>query len=167
MAELLTIHKGPTLILSTRVVLGLKNHQFQEMLSFILRYWLKNLEGGNSFTKLQFDIEGDSALHSASCISEKGLVKLLLNCRADVNKADYDRRVALHHAAGNGHGQVVEQLLQTGADIEKKDYGGGTPLASAIEKGYDVVIKLLLMKGAKIDYDYIPNVSDLHLDPSY
>ncbi|KAI9775931.1 MAG: hypothetical protein M1839_000720 [Geoglossum umbratile] len=166
MAELLTIHKGPTLILSARVALGLKNHQFQETLSPILRHWFKTLEGEKSFTELEFDVESDLALHSASSKGEKELVKLLLDCGANVNEVDHNKRIPLHHAAGNGHGQVVEQLLQTGADIEKEDYGGGTPLASAIENGYDVVIKLLLMKGAKIDYGYIPNVSDLHPDPS-
>jgi hypothetical protein len=166
-AELLTIHKGPTLILSTRVALGLKNHQFQETLSLILHHWFKYLEGRNSFMELTFDFESDSALHSASNMGKKELVKLLLDCGTDVNKVDSWKRTALHHAARNGHGPVVEQLLQNGADIEKKEYGEGTPLASAIENGYDVVIKLLLMKGAKVDYDYVPNVSDLHSDPSY
>jgi hypothetical protein len=37
LAELLTAHKGPALILSTRVSLGLENHQFRETLSPILR----------------------------------------------------------------------------------------------------------------------------------
>ncbi|KAI9764163.1 MAG: hypothetical protein M1840_008645 [Geoglossum simile] len=166
MAELLTIHKGPTLILSARVALGLNNHQFQETLSPIF-HWLKCLEGGNSFTELTFDFESDSALHSASGMGEKGLVKLLLDSGVNVRKEDLDKRTALHRAAFHGHEEVVEQLLQNGADIQKKDYGGGTPLASAIENGYDVVIKLLLMKGAKVGYDYIPNVSDLHPDPSY
>jgi hypothetical protein len=166
-AELLTIHKGPTLILSTRVALGLKNHQFQETLSPILHYWFQYLEGGNSFTELTFDFESDLALHSASNTGKKELVKLLLDCGTDVNKVDRWKRTALHRAARNGHGPVVKLLLQNGADIEKKEDGKGTPLASAIENGYDVVIKLLLMKGAKVNYDYIPNVSDLHSDPSY
>jgi Ankyrin repeats (3 copies)/NACHT domain len=167
MAELLTIHKGPTLILSTRIALGLKNHQFQETLSPILRHLLKNLEGEKSFTELKFDVESNIALHSASKMGEKGLVKLLLDGGVNVNKKDYYSRTALHYAALHGHEAVVEQLLQTGADIEEKDKGGGTPLASAIENGYDVVIKLLLMKGAQVDYYYIPDVSDLHPDPSY
>jgi hypothetical protein len=57
----------------------------------------------------------------------------------------------------------VELLLQSGADIEKgKVDGRGTPLTSAIEGGNEAVSKLLLMKGAKVDYNYIPIVSDLY-----
>ncbi|KAI9854271.1 MAG: hypothetical protein M1813_001311 [Trichoglossum hirsutum] len=166
LAELLAIHKGPTLILSTRVALGLEDREFQETLSPILCYWLKNSESGNSFTELKFDFESSSAIHLASSVGEKGLVKLLLDSGVNVKKEDHCRITALHWAASCGHEAIVELLLQNGADIEKEGDNGGTPLASAIENGYEAVTELLLVKGAKVDYKYHPGVGGLHPEPS-
>ncbi|KAH0541605.1 hypothetical protein FGG08_003953 [Glutinoglossum americanum] len=158
LAKLLIGFDGPTLTLSARVALGSENSQLQEMLSSVMHHCLESLKSEHFFTKLEFDFESDWALHSASKIGERGLIKLLLDCGADVNKSDDWERAALHHAARNGHEAVVEQLLQSGADIEKEDYGGGTPLASAIENGCEAVIKLLLTEGAKVNYYYVPNL---------
>ncbi|KAH0536939.1 hypothetical protein FGG08_006241 [Glutinoglossum americanum] len=109
--------------------------------------------------KLEFDFESSSALHLASSKGEKELVKLLLDCEADVNKVDGRKWVALHCAAGSGHDAVVKLLLQNGADIEK-DYGRGTPLTSAIESGYEAAIKLPLARSAKVNYNYAPDALD-------
>ncbi|KAH0557143.1 hypothetical protein GP486_005066 [Trichoglossum hirsutum] len=171
LTELRTKLNGPTLTLSTKVALSDMYHPTHK----VLTPTLKSLPSpkmstspssqrfkdpwGDFFIEPIFDFDSDSALHSASCMGNKELVKLLLDGGVGINGVDRWRRVALHHAVGNGHGPVVEQLLQNGADIEMKDYTGSTPLTSAIENGCEVVCELLVMKGAKVDYVYIPEVS--------
>jgi Ankyrin repeats (3 copies)/NACHT domain len=163
---------GPTLTLSTRVALSTKSRS-QKMLKSVLKNYpflrMSTFAFGQRFEDLggAFDFESDSALHLASDMGKKELVKLLLDCGTDVNKKGIWEATALHHAASSGHGPVVEELLRNGADIEKPEKGGGTPLADAIENGCEVVSKLLLMKGAKVNYIYTPKVSDLHPDPLY
>jgi hypothetical protein len=175
LAELLTEFNGPTLTLTTRVALRLQRHPFRKILQSALLDWLKYLEDENTFTEPAFDFEGESALteptfdfegyialHLASSIGGESLVKLLLDCKANVNREDGNDRTALHYAAQSGHERVVELLIQKGTHIEIKDTNGATPLACAIENGSEAVIKLLLAIDARVDYDYKPSVSELN-----
>ncbi|KAH0538896.1 hypothetical protein FGG08_004552 [Glutinoglossum americanum] len=176
LAELLAKFNGPTLTLSTRVVLGLKRRRSPEKLQAILSHWfkdnpshivlpfvlhdsLKAYSYSSFIGRPEFDFESGLALCAASGAGEKELVKLLLTGGANVNAVDSERRAPLHYAARSGHEEVVEMLLQGEASIEMKDNVRGTPLASAIENGSRGVTKRLLERGANVNYHYIPIVS--------
>ena len=57
----------------------------------------------------------------------------------------------------------MKALLEKGADIDPKDKAGGTPLIYAINRGAEAVIKSLLTRSAKVDFWFLPFVSELYL----
>ncbi|KAL4890101.1 hypothetical protein BDV59DRAFT_195221 [Aspergillus ambiguus] len=82
---------------------------------------------------------------------QKGLtasVKQSLECGADPNKMDADKRTPLELAMQGGHIAVVELLLEKGANPNTKDKHGLTPLSWAASRGHIAVVELLLKKGA-------------------
>jgi hypothetical protein len=67
---------------------------------------------------------------------------------------------ALHWAARNGHETVVSLLINVMDNIDMGDFDGGTPLAWAIECRSEAVIQLLLAENPKVNFEYIPFVSE-------
>ena len=57
----------------------------------------------------------------------------------------------------------MKALLEKGADIDPKDKAGGTPLIYAFNNGAEAVVKLLLTRSAKMEFYFLPNVSELYL----
>ena len=74
-----------------------------------------------------------------------GLVRLLLEHRAEVSGRDDMGTTPLHYAAIKGRKEVALLLLAHGADVSAKDNAGYTPLQFALDAE---VAQLLLEHGA-------------------
>ncbi len=97
--------------------------------------------------------KGVTPLFQASVEGHYEIVKLLLDAKADVNKARTTNGITpLFWASGEGHYEVVKLLLDAKADvnikveIEGKEY---TVLSAAKEGGHTSIVKLLKEYGAK------------------
>ena len=75
------------------------------------------------------------------------MVELLLEHRADVEKATHDGFTPLLVSAQNGNLKITEILLEKRADINKADEGGQTPLIMAAYFGHKEVVMTLLAAG--------------------
>ncbi|KAG4253719.1 hypothetical protein FPRO03_07679 [Fusarium proliferatum] len=97
------------------------------------------------------DERGYTALLYAACSSSnsRDKVKLLIDYRADVDRADNNGRTPLSHAAEH-YTQACELLLDCGADINRADNNGRTPLSHAAEWNTQAC-ELLLYRGADVN----------------
>merc|ERR1719231_535405 len=89
------------------------------------------------------------------------MVKILVNCGASVNAADYDSRTALHLASSIGNPTAVEFLLDAKADINCKDRWQGTPLRDAVTHGHVALAKVLRSRGGELGYDDVQASGEL------
>ena len=90
-------------------------------------------------------------LHAAVCYDENyAVVKLLLDCGADVNAEDGGRMRPLHIACNNDAIQVAKLLLDSGADVDAVS-NFGTALYLACEGGNEEIVQLLLGRGANVN----------------
>ncbi|RDD34093.1 Phosphocholine transferase AnkX [Wolbachia endosymbiont of Cylisticus convexus] len=89
-----------------------------------------------------------------------GIVKLLLDHKADVNARGDDDFTPLHFAAQSGCDDIVKLLLDHKADVNAKTSNGKTPfqkdddftpLHFAAQGGYGSMVKLLLNHGADVN----------------
>lgn len=92
------------------------------------------------------DIQKD-ILFIAVLMNNYPLLKLLLECGADVNKQNTNLETALMKAVRNGHRDFVELLLQYNADLEIRNVYGETPLLIA-SITHDDMVRFLIEKGA-------------------
>ena len=84
------------------------------------------------------------------------ILKLMLQCGANVDAVDYDSRSCLHLAASEGNLPIVEYLITTGrASINCVDRFGGTPLADAIRYAHSAVAKCLISFSAELKWDEV------------
>ena len=104
-----------------------------------------------------------SVLHCAVDEGHEEVVKLLLECGANVNAQDKYGETVLHCAVEKGHGKVIKLLLECGANVDAKGKDGKTVLHCAVEKGYEKVVKLLLECGANVDAQNKDHKTVLHL----
>jgi hypothetical protein len=93
---------------------------------------------------------GPSSINVASYLGHEGVVKLLLETKADV-ESKWGGRTPLSWAAFKGHEAVVKLLLKAKADVESRDDRNRTPLSLAAYGGHETVVKLLLKAKADID----------------
>jgi|GEM_PF-2680903 hypothetical protein len=56
------------------------------------------------------------------------VANLLIKSGADINKTDWNGRIALHNAVGRNDTSMIAFLLNKGADIEARDSSDWTPL---------------------------------------
>ena len=90
-------------------------------------------------------------VHSASSMGHLGVVKLLLEGRANLHQVTTRlHRQPLHLAALEGHGELVDFLVENQADMEAGDIHRRTPLSLACQKGHLQVVKLLSTLGADV-----------------
>lgn len=94
-----------------------------------------------------------SALRNAVECGWEDIVRLLLENKADVNKATgFHEETPLHSAARqNGCVNIATLLLKHGAPVDALDYRWQTPLYLAVSFGSRAVIEALLNFGANID----------------
>ena len=91
------------------------------------------------------------ALGAACRTGHVGVVRLLLEYEAEVNRRDTDLIPPLHLAATAGHEVVVQLLLQYEAELERQDSTVGTPLHYAARWGQEKVVEVLLEWGADVN----------------
>ena len=108
-------------------------------------------------------------LHRPVRKGQGGIVDLLLDAGADLERRDDQGRTALHVAAALPNGApMVKMLLRDGAKIQAQDFRGRTPLHHAAIEGRIAVTKVLLLDGArKSAPDYLGRKAfDLAWDPA-
>jgi len=84
----------------------------------------------------QADDFGLTALHGAAKKGHRGVVALLLQRRASVNKpSSWKQETPMHYACKYGRAGIVRLLLEFAADLTVSSTDGRTPLQYALEKG--------------------------------
>jgi ankyrin repeat protein len=109
------------------------------------------------------DNEGNTPLHFSvkrinrekfSTRDYEGVVRLLLEKKADVHNVNIGGATPLHTAAAfRADPSVVEMLIRAGADVNLKvlaSYGGWTPLHGAAARNSGAVVAVLLKHGADL-----------------
>jgi ankyrin repeat protein len=87
---------------------------------------------------------GDRPLTIAAEARQLGMVKLLVQRKADINASGRRGVTALHRAAGGGLKEMVAFLLSKGAQARCTDEEGETPLKHAFDRVQAGVMKVLL-----------------------
>jgi hypothetical protein len=87
---------------------------------------------------------GGTALHGAVLRDHLQVVKILLEARADPNKADWNQDSPLHTAAKNGFIDGINLLLSFDAEAQLKDLMGRTPYDWAVLSGQTEAQKVLM-----------------------
>ena len=105
---------------------------------------------------------GNTPLHEAAAYGHVGIVKLLLENGADVNRHNEGGVTPLHYAARHGHVNAMSMLLDHGADPDKKGTGCGTPMQWAGRGGQIRAIKVLMSYGVSINQRGSEDITALH-----
>jgi ankyrin repeat protein len=98
--------------------------------------------------------EGDTALMWAVAQKHVGIVRLLLEHKADVHTHTSNGFTPLLFAAQQGDADSAQMLLNAGADINEATPDGDTPLLIASASGHEAFSIFLLEHGAN------PNLAD-------
>ena len=77
------------------------------------------------------------------------VVRLLIEARANKDKAGMFGRTPLFIASHYGHLEIVRLLVKAGADKDKAENTGATPLWIASQNGHLEVVRLLVESGAR------------------
>lgn len=93
------------------------------------------------------DFEKSSPLHTSAWASSARLLKMLLDCGADVNAVTADGATPLHFCNFNDV-DAARILLDYGADCNAKNNIGRTPLFLCAMDNSDLLVELLLQRGA-------------------
>ncbi|KAJ7998227.1 hypothetical protein DPEC_G00220400 [Dallia pectoralis] len=96
------------------------------------------------------DINGNTALHLASCIPAMPIVTRLLEHEADINAQNKEGYSPLTVAVKENHAELAEFFLKEGADVNIKDQGHRSPLMIAACNGQISMVRLLLHYDADI-----------------
>jgi ankyrin repeat protein len=96
-----------------------------------------------------WDDGGHTALSLATQHGFVPSVKLLLDRKADPNKADRDSGWRpITYAAFYGYDRVAAMLIDAGADVNATNEDGDRALLHAVFRGQTHIVKLLLERGA-------------------
>jgi len=79
------------------------------------------------------------------------MVKVLIECGADVDAKDSSGQTVLMREVEKGHTEMVKVLIECGADVDAKDSSGQTVLMREAKKGHNDMVKVLLDAGAKLN----------------
>ena len=115
---------------------------------------------GSYVDKEMVNRAGASLVHVASSYSRLEIVKYLVECGADKDRAtwygaDWSGASPLLMACKYGHEEVVRYLLQCGADPERGTNVGIFPMYAASHQGHLEIVKCLVESGA--DKDRVTN----------
>jgi len=95
-------------------------------------------------------IDDNDLLTYAATNGKLPAVKLFIEKKADLNKADINGGTPLNWASFKGHLDVVQALIAVdGVDVNKADNDGTTPISRAITNGRLKVAEALIAAGAK------------------
>jgi len=97
------------------------------------------------------DKRGQAPLHVASARGHVGVVRLLCEAGARMDRADHKGLTPLLAASRAGHLAVVEQLCKAGAQKNMSREDGTTPLALASKHGHAAVVRALCATCAQTD----------------
>ncbi|KAF5009717.1 hypothetical protein FDECE_4063 [Fusarium decemcellulare] len=97
------------------------------------------------------DIYGMPPLSTAARRGQLGIVKLLLDAKAEISQVDLNEGgTPLHWAVQGGDAAIVALFLETGADIDAQNPFLGSPLSWAVQNNLMNVVNLLLENGADV-----------------
>ena len=102
------------------------------------------------------DVESQTPLHIAIAASLHGVVRLLLEAKADMSLSCTTfgkNNTALHQATIHRDAPMVELLVAHGADVDAQGRDGWTPLGLAVRSNNVAVAKTLLQAKASPDAD--------------
>ena len=108
----------------------------------------------------QADHDGGTAMFHVCTLGRLGVLLLLLDNGADVNKPLNDGQAPIFAAAENGHVDIVRVLVKAGANVNARvmnpspidsNASGLTPLGIAQNKKYGAIVKVLIEAGAGPD----------------
>lgn len=109
----------------------------------------KNYKYLRKYLDVNYALKGTGSLNLcrtpliiASKLGYLSIVKLLIQCNADINQQDSLGFTALMFAAKEGHTEIVKYLLELNADIKLKELSGKTALKLAVDENRSKVIEL-------------------------
>lgn len=128
----------------------------QRVVKFCLQnnYAAKNEKSGANTKQLKLcnvnyiSKDFSNALYLAAQENQLEIVKMLIECDADIDYVTDEAMGALIVAAKKGHTNVAKYLLSMGAKVHFVDKFGCTALHRAAMFGDAVIVKELLLKGA-------------------
>merc|ERR1711972_880631 len=94
-----------------------------------------------------------SPLSVAACNGHMGVLKILVDSKADLNMSKQDGSTPLLIAACNGKAEVVRFLCEARAEVNKTSTQGLTPLRAATMQGHEEIKECLIAAGAVMDPD--------------
>ncbi len=120
---------------------------------------------GNS-TQLSELIAAGLGGEALLCASQWGYfeaVKVLIECKVDINAIDDDLHTALHFASDYGHLNIVKALVAAGANLElREDNKRCTALHYSSMNGYLEIVEALLAAGANLGRGDVAGNTALH-----
>lgn len=102
-------------------------------------------------------------LHHAVSQGNVPVVKLLLECKADLHIADLQNCTCLHTAIHDRQETIVKYIVDAGANLDVVDEEGWTPLQIASSLGQEDISKYLLYAGADVNRSTELYSTPLHL----
>ena len=102
---------------------------------------------------LEGEIEPFTALQTAAAWQSPGVVKLLIDAGAAVDKCNVDTGTPpLHLAAENGNTTIAMLLIKAGAEVNLAEpLHGKTPLWFAVAEHHMPIVSMLVLSGADVD----------------
>jgi len=78
-------------------------------------------------------VNGETSLHQACSRGNEEAIKIMLDCKSDVNILNNIGETALHYAVTSGNSCIVNMLLAYGASVDIKSAAGETPINLAVK----------------------------------
>jgi len=97
------------------------------------------------------ELYGQSLLHVAVEGGNAGMVRLLLDHKADVNAPDKRGRQPIHWAVQIERTNLIAHLLQAGADVNARGEQGATPLHESVKLARPELVEFLIKSGADVN----------------
>lgn len=153
---------------SPLVIAAQKSHP---ILEYIMKDFDVNIEqettilyNDSSLLEEVYQVEGATALWTASSLEDIKLVELLVAKGADIEHTCSSATNAspLCIAVSQGYKEICELLIENKVDFEKPNKDGQTPLALAVANGEKDCVELLIRKGANVNHKANNGNTPLH-----
>ena len=150
MAELL-LERGSSLIWPSAEWSRSTNYEFSNALQLACFHGLADIVRVLCKKGQDPNLNGRSALRTASSLGHLSIVKCLLENGAYVNACDEDNRTALHEACCHNRLSIVKCLLENHANVNAYDKKNRTALHEACRNGHLSIVKCLLENDANVN----------------